>query len=125
MLEREAIDPTGRVEPVEPQGGGILEDAAGLNHLDFAALGQLFEAAGEGVDDLLLAGPQLGDIELRRLKTRRPNPAISFASPSILATCSSAFEGMQPRSRQTPPSRGSASTSVTFVPRSAARKAAA
>ena len=39
-----------------------------------------------------------------------------------LATCSRAFEGMQPRYRQTPPGFASGSISVTFIPRSAARK---
>ena len=56
---------------------------------------------------------------------RTPQSARCRASAMVLATCSRAFEGMQPRSRQTPPSRGSRSTSVTFMPRSAARNAAA
>ena len=47
------------------------------------------------------------------------------ASSSSLATCSKAFEGMQPRYRQTPPGFTSGSISVTFMPRSAARNAAA
>ena len=42
-----------------------------------------------------------------------------------LATCSRAFEGMQPRKRHTPPKRGSRSMIVTFIPLSAAKKAAA
>src|SRR6187431_2915159 len=41
-----------------------------------------------------------------------------------LAACSSALEGMQPTLRQTPPSIGQRSTSVTLRPRSAARNAA-
>ena len=36
-----------------------------------------------------------------------------------------AFEGMQPSSKQTPPNRGRCSTSVTDIPKSAAKKAAA
>src|SRR5258708_7865707 len=47
------------------------------------------------------------------------------ASSSSLATCSRALDGMQPRYRQTPPGFTSGSISVTFMPRSAARKAAA
>ncbi len=47
------------------------------------------------------------------------------ASSIRLATCSSAFEGMQPTLRQTPPSALYRSTRITFWPRSAARKAAA
>src|SRR5690606_16525228 len=49
----------------------------------------------------------------------------SSTSLNTRATCSSALEGMQPRRRQVPPSRGSASTSVTSAPRSAAKNAAA
>ena len=48
----------------------------------------------------------------------------SAASSITLATCSNAFEGMQPTLRQTPPSVLCRSTSTTFCPRSAARKAA-
>ena len=50
--------------------------------------------------------------------------AISAASSITLAACSSALDGMQPTLRQTPPSVGQRSTSTTFLPRSAARKAA-
>src|SRR6266699_2020012 len=42
-----------------------------------------------------------------------------------LATCRSDLEGMHPRYRQTPPGFNSGSISVTFNPKSAARKAAA
>ena len=53
-----------------------------------------------------------------------PKWPISSASEMTLAACSSAFDGMQPTLRQTPPSDGSFSISTTFLPRSAARKAA-
>ena len=47
--------------------------------------------------------------------------ALAWRASSItLATCSSAFDGMQPRYRQTPPGFFSSSTSVTCMPRSAA-----
>jgi hypothetical protein len=53
-----------------------------------------------------------------------PWSAISFVSVMTLAACNSAFEGMQPTLRHTPPSDGQRSTSVTDKPRSAARNAA-
>ena len=53
-----------------------------------------------------------------------PCARISPTSSMTLAACSSAFEGMQPTLRQTPPSMGQRSTSVTLRPRSAARNAA-
>ena len=54
----------------------------------------------------------------------RPAWPISCASSITFAACSRALEGMQPTFRQTPPSEGQRSTSTTFLPRSAARKAA-
>ena len=62
---------------------------------------------------------------MRGLVKRTPHASASLASPITLATCSSAFEGMQPRYRQTPPGFGASSIRVTDSPRSAARKAAA
>ena len=47
------------------------------------------------------------------------------ASSSSFATCRRALDGMQPRYRQTPPGFTSGSINVTFMPRSAARNAAA
>ena len=49
---------------------------------------------------------------------------ISSASVITLATCSSAFEGIQPTFRQTPPRVGLRSIRTVFNPRSAARNAA-
>src|SRR4029077_5712379 len=46
-------------------------------------------------------------------------------SSSSLAACSRALDGMQPRYRQTPPGFTSGSIIVTFMPKSAARNAAA
>src|SRR5690349_18424312 len=54
-----------------------------------------------------------------------PQLAAWSASPISLATWRRAFEGMQPRYRQTPPGFASGSMSVTCMPRSAARNAAA
>ena len=53
-----------------------------------------------------------------------PKCPISSASEITFAACSSAFDGMQPTFRQTPPSFGSRSISTTLSPRSAARNAA-
>ena len=49
---------------------------------------------------------------------------ISLVSAITLAACSSAFDGMQPTLRHTPPSGPRESTITTFLPRSAARNAA-
>ena len=53
-----------------------------------------------------------------------PCPLISLVSAMTLAACSSAFDGMQPTLRQTPPRVSRASTTRTSSPRSAARNAA-
>jgi len=49
-----------------------------------------------------------------------PSDAACRASSITFATCSSAFDGMQPRYRQTPPGFFSSSTSATCRPMSAA-----
>src|SRR5437764_7278078 len=49
----------------------------------------------------------------------------SRASVISLAACNSASEGMQPTCKQAPPGFSAASMSVTFIPLSAARNAAA
>ena len=54
----------------------------------------------------------------------RPCSLISLVSAITLAACRSAFEGMQPTLRHTPPRLGQRSTSTTCLPRSAARNAA-
>ncbi len=53
-----------------------------------------------------------------------PCAAIACASSMTFAACNSAFDGMQPTLRHTPPSVGQRSTSATLSPRSAARNAA-
>ena len=58
------------------------------------------------------------------LPKEMPESPSSSASVSTLATCSSAFDGMQPTFRQTPPSVSPRSISATDRPRSAARNAA-
>ena len=56
---------------------------------------------------------------------RIPHASASLASVNTLATCNSAFDGMHPRYKQTPPGLAASSINVTFSPRSAARNAAA
>ncbi len=53
-----------------------------------------------------------------------PCSLISSTSSMTFAACSKALEGMQPTFKHTPPRLGQRSTSVTCMPRSAARKAA-
>ena len=53
-----------------------------------------------------------------------PQARASRASVSTFATCSSAFDGMQPRYRHTPPGSAASSINITGIPRSAARNAA-
>ena len=49
---------------------------------------------------------------------------MSAASSITLAACSSAFDGMQPTFKHTPPNTGQRSIRVTLSPKSAARNAA-
>ena len=60
----------------------------------------------------------------RRRREHDAAADMSAASSITLAACKSAFDGMQPTFRHTPPSIGQRSMSVTLRPRSAARKAA-
>ena len=53
-----------------------------------------------------------------------PAEDMSSASSITLAACSSAFEGIHPTLRHTPPSTGQRSIRVTLRPKSAARNAA-
>ena len=53
-----------------------------------------------------------------------PASASSGASLTTSAMCNKALEGIQPTFRQTPPSTSSFSIKITFLPKSAARKAA-
>src|SRR4030095_648764 len=53
-----------------------------------------------------------------------PCAPIAFTSSMVDAVCNSAFDGMQPTLRQTPPSVAYRSTRTVFIPRSAARHAA-
>ena len=48
-----------------------------------------------------------------------------LASSMTLVMCKSAFEGIHPLFKQTPPIFSSLSTSITFLPKSAALNAAA
>jgi hypothetical protein len=69
---------------------------------------------------------QLVDVDLGRGEADAEIAACS-ASSITAATCSSAFDGMQPTLRQTPPQRDGVAldASTVFMPRSAERTAAA
>ena len=65
MIERQPLAVVGAfVAAFELQRLRIDEDAAGVDDADVAALGELSEAAGERVDDLLFAGADLVDRDL-------------------------------------------------------------
>ena len=101
----------------------IEEATAALHDGDLARLGHAGEAAGQFGDDLVLMAAQ----QLERIfgfSYAMPWAPSVAASSMIAATWSSALEGMQPTLRQTPPRVGLRSTRTTFLPRSAARKAA-
>ena len=73
MVERESLALVGRgVAPFELECLRIDEDAAGVDHLHVAPLGQLCQAAGEGVDHLFLAGPHGVDVELQLAEADAP-----------------------------------------------------
>ena len=103
-------------------GDANLRGAA--DHRDLALLRQRVEPAGQPRDDLVLPVAQLAPRRSSARRTRCRARAISRASSMTRAACSSAFDGMQPTFRHTPPSVGQRSTSVTLRPRSAARNAA-
>ena len=99
------------------------ELAHARDHFDLALLRQHRQAADQFLDDAVLPAEQLGQVDFRRAEF----DAVALISPTssmTLAACSSALDGMQPTFRQTPPSMGQRSTSVTLRPRSAARNAA-
>ena len=102
---------------------GDVKRAGAAHDPHLALLGQRREATGEPLDGRAGRGAQLVEIDLG-LAEVDADLAGSRASASTLATCSRAFDGMQPTLRQTPPSRECRSTRVTPRPRSAARKAA-
>jgi len=83
----------------------ILERRAGANNIDLPLGGKLLQSAGERGDDLLLAGAATAARSMVGSANATPQSARCLASSLALATCSSAFDGMQPRRRQTPPSR--------------------
>ena len=76
------------------------------HHLHAALLRQLREPAGEAAHHAVLEAAQLRRSRASARRTRR-RAARGRARPrSPAATCSSAFDGMQPTFRQTPPSVG-------------------
>jgi hypothetical protein len=82
---------------------GVEEVAVAAHDLDLARLGHAGQAAGQLADHLFLVRAQL--VEVDRLGAAKLTPSSACAASSITAaTCSSAFDGMQPTLRQTPPS---------------------
>ena len=81
-----------------------LADAA--DDLDLARLGHAGEPAGQLADDLVLPAAQLGEVDLRRAERDAVRRPASSLSSITAAMCSSAFDGMQPTLRHTPPSAG-------------------
>jgi hypothetical protein len=65
-----------------------------VGHL--AMLGELAGAAGQPLDDVVLELAQLAQVDFRLAEFDAPALACRDSSTS-LATCSSAFDGMQPR----------------------------
>src|SRR4051812_22927849 len=65
-----------------------------------------------------------GSSEIRGSPKSTPNSLARSASLSTAATCSSAFDGMQPSKRHAPPRRLSRSTTTVSSPSSAHRNAA-
>ena len=57
---------------IEPQGRGVVERTAGMNHADVAPLGQLAQAARERLDQLVLALPQGVHVDLRPCEVDPP-----------------------------------------------------
>ena len=90
----------------------VLERGPRADDLHLALAADLFQPAGQRGDDLFLLRAQGVEVDRRRGEGDAPAAELlRFAM--TLATWSRAFEGMQPRSRQTPPSRGSRSTRAT------------
>ena len=82
-----------------------VEEAADAAHdLDLARLRHAGEAAGQLLDDAFLEAAQLVEVDLRRAVARCRARRAPSLRPSTAAVCSSAFDGMQPTLRHTPPS---------------------
>ena len=100
--------------------------AGALDPVDLVLLEQELDAAGEALDDLVLARLDLGHVDADRRPRRCVRPH-SFQFCAIFSACacsSSALVGMQPQFRQVPPSAGARSTTAVFSPSCAARMAA-
>ena len=84
----------------------VGEPAAAGDDRDLAHLGHLRQAAGQPADDLVLVRDAAwrGRPSARRSST--PTASKCATSSITAATCSIAFDGMQPTLRQTPPSVG-------------------
>jgi hypothetical protein len=81
----------------------VDELANALHDFDLAPLGHAGETAGQLADDLVLVARSLSRSMLGAAKLTPQSP-MCCASSITPAMCSSAFDGMQPTLRQTPPS---------------------
>ena len=74
----------------------IEERGAASNEVDLALFAQLPQTAGQLVHHAIFPCAQFVEID-HRLGELNPQSAAWRDSPMTLATCSNAFEGMQPR----------------------------
>ena len=82
----------------------IEEAADARHHLDLARLGHARQAAGELLDHAVLEAAQLVEVDLAAAPNLMPWSGRCLTSSITEAVCSSAFDGMQPTFRHTPPS---------------------
>ena len=112
LVEADGLRPVRALDPDRVRPG---EGADALDHRHLARPWRARKPAGQLLDDALLPAAQ-PSTSTSGLANFTPKWPISSASEMTLAACSSAFDGMQPTLRQTPPSVGSRSISTTFLP---------
>jgi hypothetical protein len=101
-----------------------LERGVARDALHLGALEQHLDAFGVLVDDAVLALLDLGVIQARVLAVDALLASALTKRCQTSAVCSRLLVGMQPTSRQVPPSRACFSTSAVFNPYWPARMAA-
>ena len=91
---------------------GADETANTLHDLDLALLGEHAQTAGQLLDDRAVLKPRNFSRSIAGLPNAMPWAPMASASSITFAACSSAFDGMQPTFRQTPPRTDQRSTNV-------------
>ncbi len=115
LLEIDA--PRRRPLPAPRSENGPENFASPVHHLHLALLGEHRQAIGQA------RRPRGSSRRAARSRSicgganTMPNAAMSAASSMTLAACSSAFDGMHPTFRHTPPNIGQRSISVTLSPK--------